>query len=56
LKRNARPLTGGRELAPMVVWLRLWVFGDEGAKPFFYGPDCTLCKAPWTMPESKMLQ
>jgi hypothetical protein len=49
------PLTGGRELAPMVAWLRLWVFGDEGAKPFFYGTDCTLCKGDWTMPESKML-
>jgi hypothetical protein len=49
------PLTGGRELAPMVAWLRLWVFGDEGAKPFFYGADCTLCKGDWTMPESKML-
>jgi len=49
------PLTGGRELAPMVAWLRLWVFGDQGAKPFFYGADCTLCKGDWTMPESKML-
>jgi cephalosporin-C deacetylase-like acetyl esterase len=49
------PLTGGRELAPMVAWLRLWVFGDEGAKPFFYGSNCTLCAAPWTMPQSKNL-
>jgi hypothetical protein len=49
-------LNGGRELAPMVAWLRLWVFGDQGAKPFFYGASCTLCQSPWVMPQSKMLQ
>lgn len=48
-------LTGGREVAPFIAWLRLWVFGDEGAKKYFYGPDCILCKAPWTKPQSKML-
>ena len=48
-------LFGGREAAPTIAWLRLWVFGDEGAKPFFYGTDCKLCSAPWTMPQSKML-
>jgi pimeloyl-ACP methyl ester carboxylesterase len=49
------PLGGNRDTAPINAWLRLWVFGDEGAKPYFYGTDCTLCKAPWTMPQSKML-
>jgi hypothetical protein len=49
------PVTGGRELAPLIAWLRLWVYGDQAAKAFFYGPDCTLCKSPWTMPQSKML-
>lgn len=48
------PVFAGNELAPFIGWLRLWVFGDEGAKPFFYGPDCKLCKAPW-IPQSKML-
>jgi len=48
-------LTAGRELAPFIAWLRLWVFGDQGAKHFFYGTDCDLCKAPYTMPQSKML-
>jgi hypothetical protein len=47
---------GGRETAPLIAWLRLWVFGDQNAKPFFYGSDCDLCKAPWVMPQSKMLQ
>jgi hypothetical protein len=40
--------SGGRELAPSIAWLRLWVFNDEGAKSFFYGADCRLCKSPWT--------
>jgi hypothetical protein len=53
---HLEPVVGGRETAPLIAWLRLWVFGDEGAKPFFYGADCTLCKAPWTKPQSKMLQ
>jgi hypothetical protein len=53
---HLEPVLGGRETAPFIAWLRLWVFGDENAKPFFYGADCTLCKAPWTKPQSKMLQ
>jgi hypothetical protein len=44
---------GGRERAPIVAWLRLWAYGDEGARPFFYGDDCTLCVAPWTNPQRK---
>jgi hypothetical protein len=43
----------GDERAPMIAWLRLWVYGDEGAKKYFYGDDCTLCKAPWVMPQRK---
>jgi hypothetical protein len=49
-------LTGGREAAPTIAWLRLWVFGDENAKPYFYGSNCKLCSAPWTKPQSKMLE
>lgn len=52
---HLEPVVGGRETAPFIAWLRLWVFGDEGAKSFFYGADCKLCKAPWTMPQSKLL-
>ena len=43
----------GDERAPLVAWLRLWVYGDEGAKKYFYGDDCVLCKAPWVMPQRK---
>ena len=41
------------ERAPTIAWLRLWTCGDENAKEFFYGDDCTLCQNPWTMPQRK---
>jgi hypothetical protein len=47
---------GGRELGPIVAWLRYWVFNDQGAKSFFYGDDCTLCKTPWMNPQRKNWQ
>jgi len=36
------------ERAPAIAWLRLWIYGDQGAKKYFYGDDCILCKEPWT--------
>lgn len=41
------------ERAPMIAWLRLWVYGDMGGRDFFYGDDCKLCTAPWTNPQRK---
>jgi hypothetical protein len=38
----------GSERAPAIAWLRMWVYGDENAKQYFYGADCILCKDPWT--------
>ena len=38
----------GVERAPAIAWLRLWVYGDQGARKYFYGPDCLLCKGEWT--------
>ncbi len=43
----------GPERAPTIAWLRLWVYGDQGAKQYFYGDDCILCKDPWTNPQRK---
>jgi hypothetical protein len=37
----------GNERAPAVAWLRFWVFGDSGARSYFYGSDCVLCQTPW---------
>lgn len=43
----------GPERAPAIAWLRLWVYGDQDAKKYFYGDDCILCKDPWTNPQRK---
>ncbi|HET6338221.1 MAG TPA: dienelactone hydrolase family protein [Polyangiales bacterium] len=43
-----------QEQGPAVAWLRLWVCGDQNAKSYFYGDDCTLCKSPWLKPQRKM--
>jgi hypothetical protein len=37
----------GVERAPAIAWLRHWIYGDTGAKQYFYGAECTLCVAPW---------
>jgi hypothetical protein len=39
-----------------IAWLRLWVYGDQNAKSYFYGDDCVLCKAPWDAPQRKNWQ
>jgi hypothetical protein len=36
------------EYAPAMAWLRLWVFGDQGGKDYFYGANAKLCESPWT--------
>jgi len=42
------------EHAPTIAWLRYWTCGDQGAKKFFYGSDCTLCgKKPWAAQQRK---
>jgi hypothetical protein len=38
----------GSDRAPLVAWLRYWIYGDQGARSWFFGSDCGLCKAPWT--------
>jgi hypothetical protein len=45
--------TAVAEHAPIIAWLRLWTCGDQNAKKFFYGDDCTLCRSPWTKPQRK---
>jgi hypothetical protein len=44
------------ERAAVIAWLRLWVYGDQGARKYFYADDCILCKAPWTKPQRKDLK
>jgi hypothetical protein len=43
-----------QEHAPTIAWLRYWTCGDQGAKKFFYGSDCTMCgKSPWAPQQRK---
>jgi hypothetical protein len=44
---------GGHERPAILAWLRYFIYADEGAKKFFYGADCTLCKVPWEKPQRK---
>jgi hypothetical protein len=37
----------GVERAPAIAWLRHWIYGDTGAKKYFYGAECILCVTPW---------
>jgi hypothetical protein len=46
----------GDERAPAIAWLRLWVYGDQGARKYFYGSDCILCQSPWVNPRTKNWQ
>jgi hypothetical protein len=48
------PIGGaGPERAPAIAWLRLWVYGDQNARSYFYGSSATLCATPWSC-QSKM--
>jgi hypothetical protein len=54
---HLKPLNdAGEERAPMIAWLRFWVYGDQEARKFFYGDDCVLCQPPWVNPQRKNWQ
>jgi hypothetical protein len=54
VKGHLYPLdNAGEERAPAIAWLRLWAYGDSGAKKYFYGADCILCQSPWIDIEKK---
>ena len=38
---------GGQERGPMVAWLRYWIYGDQGARNYFFGNNCVVCTNPW---------
>jgi dienelactone hydrolase len=44
---------GGEERKAIVAWMRYWIYNDTGAKNYFYGDDCVLCKTPWEKPQRK---
>jgi dienelactone hydrolase len=44
---------GGVQRAAIIAWLRYWIYNDHGGKPYFYGPACVMCSAPWENPQRK---
>jgi hypothetical protein len=47
---------GGVERPAILAWLRYWLYNDTGARHYFYGNDCVMCKAPWENPQRKNWQ
>lgn len=47
---------GGEERKAIVAWMRYWIYNDTGARNFFWGSDCVLCKSPWQNPQRKNWQ
>ncbi|MBN1654289.1 MAG: dienelactone hydrolase family protein [Deltaproteobacteria bacterium] len=46
-------MSARRARAPLIAWLRLWIYEEDEARSFFYGDDCVLCNRPWTNPRRK---
>jgi hypothetical protein len=44
---------GGHDTEPAIAWLRLWLYGDQAQKAWFYGANCKACTTPWMMPARK---
>jgi hypothetical protein len=47
---------GGEQRPAIVAWMRYWIYGDTGARNYFFGDDCVLCTAPWEDPQRKNWQ
>ena len=51
---GADPLgDAGDERAAAIAWLRLWVYGDQADRAYFYGDNCKLCQSPWVNAQRK---
>jgi len=46
--RTVDGVQSGVEAPAMIAWLRYWIYDDQGAKNYFHGDDCVMCKSPWT--------
>ena len=56
IQTTVNGVPGGVETPAIVAWIRYWIYNDQGAKNYFYGDDCVMCKAPWTNPQRKNWQ
>lgn len=53
IQNSINGVQGGVETPAIIAWIRYWIYNDQGAKHYFYGNDCVMCKAPWTNPQRK---
>jgi len=44
---------GGEERPAILAWMRYFIYGDTGARHYFYEDDCVLCQKPWENPQRK---
>lgn len=56
IQTTVNGVPGGVETPAIIAWIRYWIYNDQGAKKYFYGDDCVMCKAPWTNPQRKNWQ
>jgi hypothetical protein len=56
IQTTVNGVPGGVETPALIAWIRYWIYNDQGAKKYFYGDDCVMCKAPWTNPQRKNWQ
>lgn len=53
IQNSINGVQGGVETPAIIAWIRYWIYNDQGAKNYFYGNDCVMCKSPWTNPQRK---
>jgi dienelactone hydrolase len=48
IQTTVNGVQGGNETPAIIAWIRYWIYNDQGAKNYFYGDDCVMCKSPWS--------
>jgi dienelactone hydrolase len=56
IQTTVNGVQGGTETPSIIAWIRYWIYNDQGAKNYFYGDDCVMCKSPWSNTQRKNWQ
>lgn len=56
IQTTVNGVQGGLETPAIIAWIRYWIYNDQGAKNYFYGDDCIMCKSPWANTQRKNWQ
>jgi hypothetical protein len=56
IQTTVNGVQGGLETPAIIAWIRYWIYNDQGAKSYFYGDDCIMCKSPWANTQRKNWQ